>query len=169
MLSTDSVERLPVFNKTTLRHYKLSLEADDWCIPSKEPLDLAVYRAAKWFSHGLTWPLTQTFTNWLKCSLKAGHCGTGNISPPDDGNWSDQKWPKRSKRRPSFSVLIVWELPWLKWASSSCNSSCFLYMCAIDKGREEQVGLIFWVKMTDSQRCSGRNPERVKRGELDWW
>lgn len=46
-LSTDSVERLPVFNKTALRHYKLSLEADDWCIPSKEPLDLAVYRAAK--------------------------------------------------------------------------------------------------------------------------
>ncbi|XP_034751207.1 pyruvate dehydrogenase (acetyl-transferring) kinase isozyme 2, mitochondrial-like isoform X2 [Etheostoma cragini] len=46
-LSTDSVERLPVFNKTALRHYKLSLEADDWCVPSKEPLDLAVYRAAK--------------------------------------------------------------------------------------------------------------------------
>ncbi|KAK1877462.1 [Pyruvate dehydrogenase (acetyl-transferring)] kinase isozyme 2 mitochondrial [Dissostichus eleginoides] len=46
-LSTDSVERLPVFNKTALRHYKLSLEADDWCVPSREPLDLAVYRADK--------------------------------------------------------------------------------------------------------------------------
>ncbi|KAM3863766.1 pyruvate dehydrogenase (acetyl-transferring) kinase isozyme 2, mitochondrial-like [Diretmus argenteus] len=46
-LSTDSVERLPVFNKAALRHYKLSLEADDWCVPSKEPLDLAIYRAAK--------------------------------------------------------------------------------------------------------------------------
>uniref|UniRef100_A0A8C3G990 Protein-serine/threonine kinase n=1 Tax=Cyclopterus lumpus TaxID=8103 RepID=A0A8C3G990_CYCLU len=46
-LSKDSVERLPVFNKTTLRHYKLSLEADDWCVPSKEPLDLAVYRTSK--------------------------------------------------------------------------------------------------------------------------
>uniref|UniRef100_A0A3Q3VNS5 Protein-serine/threonine kinase n=1 Tax=Mola mola TaxID=94237 RepID=A0A3Q3VNS5_MOLML len=46
-LSTDSVERLPVFNKSALRHYKLSLEADDWCIPSKEPLDLASYRAEK--------------------------------------------------------------------------------------------------------------------------
>ncbi|KAM9780553.1 LOW QUALITY PROTEIN: pyruvate dehydrogenase (acetyl-transferring) kinase isozyme 2, mitochondrial-like [Neosynchiropus ocellatus] len=46
-LSTDSVERLPVFNKTALRHYKISLEADDWCVPSKEPLDLAVYRTAK--------------------------------------------------------------------------------------------------------------------------
>uniref|UniRef100_A0A667WUT2 Protein-serine/threonine kinase n=1 Tax=Myripristis murdjan TaxID=586833 RepID=A0A667WUT2_9TELE len=42
-LSTDSVERLPVFNQTALRHYKLSLEADDWCVPSKEPLDLAIY------------------------------------------------------------------------------------------------------------------------------
>ncbi|KAM6967316.1 pyruvate dehydrogenase (acetyl-transferring) kinase isozyme 2, mitochondrial-like [Tautogolabrus adspersus] len=46
-LSTDSVERLPVFNKTALRNYKLSLEADDWCIPSREPLDLAVYRTSK--------------------------------------------------------------------------------------------------------------------------
>ncbi|XP_033969654.1 pyruvate dehydrogenase (acetyl-transferring) kinase isozyme 2, mitochondrial-like isoform X2 [Trematomus bernacchii] len=46
-LSTDSVERLPVFNKTALRHYKLSLEADDWCVPSREPLDLTVYRAEK--------------------------------------------------------------------------------------------------------------------------
>ncbi|XP_060945776.1 pyruvate dehydrogenase (acetyl-transferring) kinase isozyme 2, mitochondrial-like [Limanda limanda] len=46
-LSTDSVERLPVYNKTALRHYKLTLEADDWCSPSKEPLDMAVYRATK--------------------------------------------------------------------------------------------------------------------------
>ncbi|XP_037112947.1 pyruvate dehydrogenase (acetyl-transferring) kinase isozyme 2, mitochondrial-like [Syngnathus acus] len=46
-LSTDSVERLPVFNKTALRHYKLSLEADDWCIPSKAPLDLTLFRTAK--------------------------------------------------------------------------------------------------------------------------
>uniref|UniRef100_A0A8C9U220 Protein-serine/threonine kinase n=1 Tax=Scleropages formosus TaxID=113540 RepID=A0A8C9U220_SCLFO len=43
-LSTDSVEKLPVYNKTALRHYKMSQEADDWCVPSKEPLDLAVYR-----------------------------------------------------------------------------------------------------------------------------
>lgn len=46
-LSTDSVERLPVFNKSALRHYKLSLEADDWCSPSKDPLNLAVYRTTK--------------------------------------------------------------------------------------------------------------------------
>lgn len=47
VLSTDSVERLPVFNMSALRHYKLSLEADDWCVPSKEPLNLANYRAEK--------------------------------------------------------------------------------------------------------------------------
>uniref|UniRef100_A0A4W5RGG1 Protein-serine/threonine kinase n=1 Tax=Hucho hucho TaxID=62062 RepID=A0A4W5RGG1_9TELE len=46
-LSTDSVERLPVFNKTALKHYKVNLEADDWCVPSKEPLDLTIYRVAK--------------------------------------------------------------------------------------------------------------------------
>lgn len=46
-LSTDSVERLPVYNKTALKHYKVSQEADDWCVPSREPLDLANYRVAK--------------------------------------------------------------------------------------------------------------------------
>ncbi|GAA6095783.1 pyruvate dehydrogenase (acetyl-transferring) kinase isozyme 2, mitochondrial [Tachysurus ichikawai] len=46
-LSTDSVERLPVYNKTALRNYKVSQEADDWCVPSREPLDLAVFRLAK--------------------------------------------------------------------------------------------------------------------------
>uniref|UniRef100_A0A4W5KNF5 Protein-serine/threonine kinase n=1 Tax=Hucho hucho TaxID=62062 RepID=A0A4W5KNF5_9TELE len=50
-LSTDSVERLPVFNKTALKHYKVNLEADDWCVPSKEPLDLAIYRVAKLFTN----------------------------------------------------------------------------------------------------------------------
>uniref|UniRef100_A0A8C6TW58 Protein-serine/threonine kinase n=1 Tax=Neogobius melanostomus TaxID=47308 RepID=A0A8C6TW58_9GOBI len=46
-LSTDSVERLPVYNKTTLKNYKVRQEADDWCIPSKEPLDLSNFKAAK--------------------------------------------------------------------------------------------------------------------------
>nr|XP_015217846.1 PREDICTED: pyruvate dehydrogenase (acetyl-transferring) kinase isozyme 2, mitochondrial-like [Lepisosteus oculatus] len=46
-LSTDSIEKLPVYNKSAWRHYKVSLEADDWCIPSKEPLNLAGNRAAK--------------------------------------------------------------------------------------------------------------------------
>ncbi|XP_051531004.1 pyruvate dehydrogenase (acetyl-transferring) kinase isozyme 2, mitochondrial-like isoform X2 [Myxocyprinus asiaticus] len=46
-LSTDSVERLPVFNKTARRNYKVSQGADDWCVPSREPLDLAVFRLAK--------------------------------------------------------------------------------------------------------------------------
>uniref|UniRef100_A0AAR2KPT9 Protein-serine/threonine kinase n=1 Tax=Pygocentrus nattereri TaxID=42514 RepID=A0AAR2KPT9_PYGNA len=46
-LSTDSVEKLPVFNQTALRHYTSSHEADDWCAPRKEPLDLARDRVAK--------------------------------------------------------------------------------------------------------------------------
>ncbi|KAB5555563.1 hypothetical protein PHYPO_G00035620 [Pangasianodon hypophthalmus] len=46
-LSTDSVERLPVYNKTALRNYKVSQGADDWCVPSREPLDLAGFRLAK--------------------------------------------------------------------------------------------------------------------------
>lgn len=40
-LSTDSVERLPVFNKSAWKHYQTSPEADDWCIPSREPKNLA--------------------------------------------------------------------------------------------------------------------------------
>uniref|UniRef100_A0A3Q3LIV2 Protein-serine/threonine kinase n=1 Tax=Mastacembelus armatus TaxID=205130 RepID=A0A3Q3LIV2_9TELE len=36
-LSSESVERLPVFNKSALRHYQASMEADDWCMPSKDP------------------------------------------------------------------------------------------------------------------------------------
>ncbi|XP_066571593.1 pyruvate dehydrogenase kinase, isozyme 4 [Amia ocellicauda] len=39
-LSTDSVERLPVFNKSAWRHYQVSQEADDWCVPSREPKKL---------------------------------------------------------------------------------------------------------------------------------
>uniref|UniRef100_A0AAQ4Q233 Protein-serine/threonine kinase n=1 Tax=Gasterosteus aculeatus aculeatus TaxID=481459 RepID=A0AAQ4Q233_GASAC len=46
-LSTDSVERLPVYNKTALKNYKVSLEVDDWCIPSREPLDLSVHKVPK--------------------------------------------------------------------------------------------------------------------------
>ncbi|XP_037320338.2 pyruvate dehydrogenase (acetyl-transferring) kinase isozyme 2, mitochondrial [Pungitius pungitius] len=46
-LSTDSVERLPVYNKTALKNYKVSLEVDDWCVPSREPLDLSVHKGPK--------------------------------------------------------------------------------------------------------------------------
>uniref|UniRef100_A0A667WWZ4 Protein-serine/threonine kinase n=1 Tax=Myripristis murdjan TaxID=586833 RepID=A0A667WWZ4_9TELE len=38
-LSSESFERLPVFNKSAWRHYKTSPEADDWSNPSKEPRD----------------------------------------------------------------------------------------------------------------------------------
>lgn len=47
-LSTDSIEKLPVFNKTALRHYKSSHEADDWCVPRKDPLNLSMYKVEKW-------------------------------------------------------------------------------------------------------------------------
>uniref|UniRef100_H3A953 Protein-serine/threonine kinase n=1 Tax=Latimeria chalumnae TaxID=7897 RepID=H3A953_LATCH len=35
-LSTDSVERLPVYNKSAWRHYQMIPEANDWCNPSSE-------------------------------------------------------------------------------------------------------------------------------------
>ncbi|CAN9506182.1 unnamed protein product [Ophioblennius macclurei] len=38
-LSSESFERLPVFNKSALRHYQTSPEADDWSNPSREPRD----------------------------------------------------------------------------------------------------------------------------------
>ncbi|KAJ1188207.1 hypothetical protein NDU88_004970 [Pleurodeles waltl] len=44
-LSTESVERLPVYNKSAWRHYKTSHEADDWCVPSSEPKDMTTYRS----------------------------------------------------------------------------------------------------------------------------
>ncbi|XP_025059550.1 pyruvate dehydrogenase kinase, isozyme 2 isoform X1 [Alligator sinensis] len=43
-LSTDSVERLPVYNKSAWRHYQTSQEADDWCVPSTEPKNTSTYR-----------------------------------------------------------------------------------------------------------------------------
>lgn len=42
-LSSESVERLPIFNKTALRHYQTSTEADDWCVPSSDPKKLGKY------------------------------------------------------------------------------------------------------------------------------
>ncbi|KAJ8255405.1 hypothetical protein GJAV_G00204520 [Gymnothorax javanicus] len=44
-LSTESIERLPVYNKSAWRHYKTMHEADDWCVPSKEPKDMTTYRS----------------------------------------------------------------------------------------------------------------------------
>ncbi|XP_069490462.1 pyruvate dehydrogenase kinase, isozyme 2 isoform X1 [Ambystoma mexicanum] len=43
-LSTDSVERLPVYNKSAWKHYQATQEADDWCVPSTEPKNLSTYR-----------------------------------------------------------------------------------------------------------------------------
>nr|XP_032833656.1 pyruvate dehydrogenase (acetyl-transferring) kinase isozyme 3, mitochondrial-like isoform X3 [Petromyzon marinus] len=36
-LSSESVEKLPVFNRSAWRHYRNLHEADDWCVPSSEP------------------------------------------------------------------------------------------------------------------------------------
>ncbi|XP_016852164.1 pyruvate dehydrogenase (acetyl-transferring) kinase isozyme 1, mitochondrial isoform X3 [Anolis carolinensis] len=44
-LSTESVERLPVYNKSAWRHYTANHEADDWCIPSSEPKDMTTFRS----------------------------------------------------------------------------------------------------------------------------
>lgn len=44
-LSTESTERLPVYKKSAWRHYKTSHEADDWCVPSKEPKDMTTFRS----------------------------------------------------------------------------------------------------------------------------
>uniref|UniRef100_A0A4W4F315 Protein-serine/threonine kinase n=1 Tax=Electrophorus electricus TaxID=8005 RepID=A0A4W4F315_ELEEL len=44
-LSSESFERLPVFNKSAWRHYQGGPEADDWSNPSKEPRDHSLSRA----------------------------------------------------------------------------------------------------------------------------
>ncbi|NWS43207.1 PDK1 kinase, partial [Probosciger aterrimus] len=44
-LSTDSIERLPVYNKAAWKHYKANHEADDWCVPSSEPKDMTTFRS----------------------------------------------------------------------------------------------------------------------------
>lgn len=44
-LSTESIERLPVYNKSAWKHYKTMQEADDWCVPSKEPKDMSTFRS----------------------------------------------------------------------------------------------------------------------------
>ncbi|XP_072775221.1 pyruvate dehydrogenase kinase, isozyme 2 isoform X3 [Taeniopygia guttata] len=43
-LCTESVERLPVYNKSAWRHYQASQEAGDWCVPSTEPKNTSTYR-----------------------------------------------------------------------------------------------------------------------------
>ncbi|XP_075413722.1 pyruvate dehydrogenase kinase, isozyme 4 [Tenrec ecaudatus] len=45
-LSSESIEKLPVFNKSAFKHYQMSSEADDWCVPSKEPKHLGKAQVA---------------------------------------------------------------------------------------------------------------------------
>ncbi|KAA0720282.1 [Pyruvate dehydrogenase (acetyl-transferring)] kinase isozyme 3, mitochondrial [Triplophysa tibetana] len=43
-LSSESFERLPVFNKSVWRHYQTGPEADDWSNPSSDPRDASTYK-----------------------------------------------------------------------------------------------------------------------------
>uniref|UniRef100_A0A8B9KCJ1 Protein-serine/threonine kinase n=1 Tax=Astyanax mexicanus TaxID=7994 RepID=A0A8B9KCJ1_ASTMX len=43
-LSSESFERLPVFNKSAWRHYQLGPEADDWSNPSSDPRDASTFK-----------------------------------------------------------------------------------------------------------------------------
>ncbi|XP_074051458.1 pyruvate dehydrogenase kinase, isozyme 4 [Macrotis lagotis] len=45
-LSSESIEKLPVFNKSAFKHYQASPEAGDWCTPSKEPRNLSKEKVA---------------------------------------------------------------------------------------------------------------------------
>lgn len=46
-LSSESFERLPVFNKSAWRHYQGGPGADDWSNPSKEPRDTSKYKVKR--------------------------------------------------------------------------------------------------------------------------
>uniref|UniRef100_A0A8C5LW38 Protein-serine/threonine kinase n=1 Tax=Leptobrachium leishanense TaxID=445787 RepID=A0A8C5LW38_9ANUR len=44
-VSSESFERLPVYNKSAWRHYKNAAEADDWSNPSRGPRDASNYKS----------------------------------------------------------------------------------------------------------------------------
>ncbi|XP_076146191.1 pyruvate dehydrogenase (acetyl-transferring) kinase isozyme 3, mitochondrial [Alosa pseudoharengus] len=46
-LSSESFERLPVFNKSAWRHYQMGPGADDWSNPSREPRDASKFKAKR--------------------------------------------------------------------------------------------------------------------------
>uniref|UniRef100_A0A8C5Q000 Protein-serine/threonine kinase n=1 Tax=Leptobrachium leishanense TaxID=445787 RepID=A0A8C5Q000_9ANUR len=43
-VTTESIEKLPVYNQSALKHYQTNQEAGDWCVPSSEPKDMTTYR-----------------------------------------------------------------------------------------------------------------------------
>lgn len=45
-LSTESIERLPVYNKAVWKDYNTNHEADDRCVPSQEPKDMTTFHSA---------------------------------------------------------------------------------------------------------------------------
>ncbi|XP_046724007.1 pyruvate dehydrogenase kinase, isozyme 3b isoform X3 [Silurus meridionalis] len=46
-LSSESFERLPIFNKSVWRHYQLGPEADDWSNPRSDPRDASTFKTNK--------------------------------------------------------------------------------------------------------------------------
>ncbi|XP_068950582.1 pyruvate dehydrogenase kinase, isozyme 4 [Petaurus breviceps papuanus] len=45
-LSSESIEKLPVFNKSAFKHYQAGPDTGDWCTPSREPRNLSKEKAA---------------------------------------------------------------------------------------------------------------------------
>ena len=46
-LSTQLIERLPAYNKDAWKHYNVHHEADEWCVPSREPKDITMFHSAQ--------------------------------------------------------------------------------------------------------------------------
>lgn len=93
-LSSESIEKLPVFNKSAFKHYQMSSEADDWCIPSKEPKNLAKENVAVWWGtlrtlEGIKVGLQQCcFLNvcmWTLGPSKTNNCHKNSLSRTPKG------------------------------------------------------------------------------------
>ena len=45
-LSTESTQKLPVYSEAAWKHYNTNHEADDRCVPSREPKDMTTFCSA---------------------------------------------------------------------------------------------------------------------------
>ena len=94
---------LPVFNKSTWRHYKSTAEADDWSSPSSEPRDASKYKAKqdKMKAHRTLWR--------AECFRPL----------------REEKWPSAShpERAPFLHQLWMWRYRW-----SSARMPIFLHI-----------------------------------------
>ncbi|KAK1346982.1 hypothetical protein QTO34_000842, partial [Cnephaeus nilssonii] len=75
-LSSESFERLPVFNKSAWRHYKTTPEADDWSNPSREPRDASKYKAKQ--KENKNWVTRIAIQIETLLSQESLHCGDLN-------------------------------------------------------------------------------------------